>query len=58
MAVATSAPVARITAAWSLVATTITLRLRPSGPRSRSMNSRTSRPRSPSSAITFTSALV
>ena len=31
---------------------------RPSGPRSRSMNSRTSRPRSPSSAITLTSAVV
>ncbi len=58
MAVATNDPVARITAGWSLVATTTTERRSPSGPRSRSMNSRTSRPRSPSRAITLTSAVV
>ena len=42
----------------SEVATTTTERARPSGPRSFSMNSRTSRPRSPTSAITETSASV
>ncbi len=36
----------------------MTDRARPSGPRSFSMNSLTSRPRSPIRAITFTSALV
>ena len=41
-----------------LVATTTTLRARPAGPSSRSMNSFTSRPRSPISAITATSAAV
>ena len=56
--VATRAPVARTTAAWSLVATTTTDRRSPSAPRSRSMNSRTSRPRSPRRAITLTSAVV
>ena len=40
----------------SPVATTTTLRLSPSGPRSRSTNSRTSRPRSPISPTTITSA--
>ena len=40
----------------SLVATTTTLLASPVGPKSRSMNSFTSRPRSPISAITLTSA--
>ena len=39
------------------VETTSTAFLRPSGPMSRSMNSRTSRPRSPMSASTQTSAV-
>ena len=42
----------------SLVETITTERFRPSAPRSRSMNSRTSRPRSPIRPITFTSASV
>ena len=42
----------------SEVATTTTERARPSGPRSSSRNSRTSRPRSPTRAITLTSASV
>lgn len=41
-----------------LVATTTTLRRSPSSPRSFSMNSRSSRPRSPTRAMTFTSAEV
>jgi len=40
----------------SLVATTTTERAKPSGPKSFSMNSRTSRPRSPTRPITTTSA--
>ena len=55
MEVATIAALMRSSAGSSDVETTTTLRARPSGPRSRSMNSRTSRPRSPISAITFTS---
>jgi len=55
MAMAVSAPLARITALWSDVTTTTTLRASPSGPRSRSINSRTSRPRSPIRAKTLTS---
>ena len=43
---------------WSEVAMTSTERAMPSGPRSRSMNSTTSRPRSPIRAMTLTSALV
>src|SRR3954470_4663424 len=56
--VAVSAALMRTSAGWSEVATTTTERSRPSGPRSRSMNSRTSRPRSPTRQITLTSALV
>jgi len=41
---------------WSLVETTTTLRFNPSSPRSFSMNSRSSRPRSPTRVMTFTSA--
>src|SRR4029077_207589 len=55
--VAVKAALMRTSAGWSDVATTTTLRVRPE-PRSRSMNSRTSRPRSPTRQITFTSALV
>ena len=47
----------RTSAGWSEVATTTTERSSAS-PRSRSMNSRTSRPRSPTSAITLIEALV
>ena len=46
----------RTSAGWSEVATTTTERRSPSAPRLRSMNSSTSRPRSPISAITLTSA--
>ena len=46
----------RTRAGSSLVATTTTLLAKPCGPRSRSMNSFTSRPRSPIKAMTFTSA--
>ncbi len=56
--VATKAALMRTSAGWSEVATTTTLRARPSGPRSCSMNSRTSRPRSPTRAMTLTSALL
>ncbi len=56
--VATMAARNRSTGGASEVATTTTERARPSGPRSFSMNSRTSRPRSPTSAITETSASV
>ena len=56
MAVATHAPLKRTRAGWSDVDTTTTERASPSAPRSRSMNSRTSRPRSPIRAITLTSA--
>ncbi len=48
----------RTSAGWSEVATTTTERARPSGPRSRSMNSRTSRPRSPTRQMTLTWAEV
>ena len=48
----------RMTAGASEVATTTTARARPSRPRSRSMNSATSRPRSPIRATTDTSAAV
>ena len=58
IAVAVFAALLRINAGLSEVATTTTERAIPSGPRSRSMNSRTSRPRSPISAITLISALV
>src|SRR5436305_1014401 len=47
----------RTSAGWSEVATTTT-ECASASPRSRSMNSRTSRPRSPTRAITFTSAVV
>ncbi len=55
--VAVKAALMRTSAGWSEVATTTTERSSAS-PRSRSMNSRTSRPRSPTSAITLTCALV
>ena len=58
IAVAVKAALMRTSAGWSEVATTTTERSRPSGPRSRSMNSRTSRPRSPTRQITLTSASV
>ena len=58
MVVAVNAALMRTSAGWSEVATTTTERAMPSGPRSRSMNSRTSRPRSPTRQITFTCALV
>src|SRR3954449_7460067 len=45
--VAVSAALMRTSAGWSDVATTTTLRSRPSGPTSRSMNSPTSRPSAP-----------
>jgi len=48
----------RISGLWSEVATTRHDRAMPSGPRSFSMNSTTSRPRSPTRAMTFTSARV
>src|SRR4051812_31868842 len=55
IAVAVSAALMRTSAGWSDVATTTTER--PSAaPRSRSMNSRTSRPRSPTRQMTLTSA--
>ena len=57
IAVAVNAARIRTSAGWSEVATTTTECARAS-PRSRSMNSRTSRPRSPTSAITLTSAVV
>ena len=58
MAVAVFAALLRIKAGLSEVATTRTLRFIPSGPKSRSTNSRTSLPRSPISAITLISAFV
>ena len=56
--VATKAERSRSTGGASEVATTSTDRASPSGPRSFSMNSRTSRPRSPTRAMTETSASV
>src|SRR4051812_46005765 len=53
--VAVSAALMRTSAGWSDVATTTTDRSS-AGPRSRSMNSRTSRPRSPTRQMTLTSA--
>ena len=58
MAVAVEAACVRTSAGSLLVATTTTLLASPSGPRSRSMNSLTSRPRSPIRAMTITSAAV
>ena len=58
MRIAMKAAVTRTSGGSSEVAHTITERARPSGPRSRSMNSRTSRPRSPISPITLTEAAV
>src|SRR5207253_3043543 len=58
MRVAVKAARNRTSAGWSEVATTTTDRARPSGPRSRSRNSRTSRPRSPTRARTETWASV
>jgi len=58
MAVAVDAAWVRTSAGSLLVATTTTLLAKPAGPRSRSMNSFTSRPRSPIRAITITSASV
>src|SRR5665213_4564926 len=58
MRVATNAALIRTSAGWSEVATTTTERFRPASPRSRSRKSRTSFPRSPTSAITLTSAAV
>src|SRR3954471_2669705 len=55
IAVAVSAALMRTSAGWSEVATTTTERSM-AGPRSRSMNSRTSRPRSPTRQITLMSA--
>src|SRR5919112_739718 len=56
IAVAVNAAFKRTSAGWSEVATTTTERASPSGPRSRSMNSRTSRPRSPTRQMTLTCA--
>ena len=56
MLVATLGHFIRSMAGWSLVATTSTLRRMPSSPKSFCMNSRTSRPRSPTRAITLMSA--
>ena len=58
MRVAVNAARRRTSAGSSEVATTTTARARPSGPRSFSMNSRTSRPRSPTRASTVTDASV
>ncbi len=57
-AVATNAAFRRTSAGASLVAQTTTERARPAAPSASSRNSTTSRPRSPTSAITFTSASV
>ena len=57
MVVATSAALIRTSAGWSDVETTTTERASAS-PRSRSMNSSSSRPRSPTRQITFTDAVV
>nr|CAA39531.1 unnamed protein product [Bacillus subtilis subsp. subtilis str. 168] len=58
IAVAVYAAFNLINAGWSEVATTTIDRFSPSFPRSFSINSRTSRPRSPTSAMTFKSASV
>ena len=58
MRVAVNAACLRTTGGWSEVAMTTTERARPSGPRSSSRNSRTSRPRSPTREMTETSASV
>ena len=58
MAVAVCAAFFRSNAGLSEVATTTTLRAIPSAPRSRSINSRTSLPRSPIKAMTLISAIV
>ena len=58
MAVAVFAAFFLMSAGLSDVATTTTERFIPSAPKSLSINSLTSRPRSPISAITFISALV
>ena len=58
IAVAVFAALLRINAGLSEVATMTTERFMPSSPRSRSINSRTSLPRSPISAMTLISALV
>src|SRR5437764_1168846 len=55
---ATNAACRRVSGASSEVAVTITLFANPSGPKSSSMNSLSSRPRSPTKAITVTSASV
>ena len=57
MPVATEGHCLRSMAGWSEVATTSTERRMPSSPRSFSMNSSTSRPRSPTRAMTLMSAL-
>src|SRR6201995_156207 len=57
IAVAVKAAWMRTSGGWSDVATTTT-EWPSASPRSRSMNSRTSRPRSPTSAMTLTSAVV
>jgi hypothetical protein len=57
-AVATNADLSRTKLGVSLVAQITTERARPSGPSASSMNSVTSRPRSPTKAITLTSASV
>ena len=58
MAVATNAALRRTRLGASLVAHTTTERARPAAPSASSRNSPTSRPRSPTSAMTFTSASV
>src|SRR4051812_36517505 len=58
IAVAGNAAFRRTSAGWSDVAQTTTERARPSGPRSRCINSRTSRPRSPTRQMTLISAEV
>jgi hypothetical protein len=58
MAVAMKAARTRMSGGLSEVAVTTTERFSPSSPRSRSMNSFSSRPRSPTSAMTLTSARV
>ena len=56
-AIAAQAQRRRISGDWSEVAATTTARAIPSGPRTDSTNSRSSRPRSPTIAITTTSAV-
>ena len=58
MAVAVNAAFRRTRAGWSEVAQTTTERARPSAPRSRCMNSSTSRPRSPTRQMTLISSEV